>query len=108
MINPSNTTSMALYQFNKPKLDGVDELSTSKNSDEKLQKGAAGFEAVFLTKMFQTMDSTVERSDFLNGGSAEETFRGMFYQEIANQVSSNPATSLGVAQQVYSQMKDKI
>jgi len=63
---------------------------------------------VFLNKFLETINSTVERSEEFSGGRGEEMFRSMMNEEIAKNIASTPQTSLGFAQQIYEQMKDRI
>lgn len=104
MISPTDTT-VAMFNMQGKKLEELSGTDKSKMSDEKLKKTAQDFEAVFVNKLLETLDSTVERSGDFSGGRGEETFRSMLNGEIAKNISSNPASSFGFAQQVYEQMK---
>lgn len=75
---------------------------------DKLMKTATEFEAVFITKLMNTMDSTVEKSGFMSGGSVEKKFRSMMNQFVAKDIASTPETSFGMAKQIYEQMKDLV
>ena len=101
----------AMYSLQNKQLNELKKSSEGaldKQTDEKLKKAATDFEAVFVKQMMDTMNSTVEKSDFLNGGSAEETFRGMLTEQYANNIASSPSTSFGLADQIYRQMKDNV
>ncbi len=76
------------------------------NTEEGLKKAATQFEAVFVSKLLNVMDSTVERSGFLSGGKNEKMFKSMMHQQIAQDIASNPSSSIGLAKQIYEQMKD--
>lgn len=80
--------------------------STKKQSE--LMEAAQNFEAVFINQMMNIMDSTVEKSDFLRGGKGEEIFKKMMNQNISVEMAKNPASSFGLAKQIYEQMKDKV
>jgi flagellar protein FlgJ len=72
--------------------------------DKKLKSAAEQFESVFINQLLQIMDKTVDRSEFMHGGQGEAAFRNLFYQEISKNIASNPATSFGLAKQVYEQL----
>jgi Rod binding domain-containing protein len=78
--------------------------------DAKLRQAAQQFEAVFVQQLLQQMDKTVDRSESMfNGGSAEDTFRGMFLQEVATSITQRPGGSgFGLADHIYKQMKLKM
>jgi len=107
MINPIDmTTTMFGLQNKKP--EDIFGVNKSNKTDEELKKTAQDFESVFLTKFLETLNSTVERSEEFSGGRGEEMFRSMMNEEIAKNIASTPQTSLGFAQQIYEQMKNKI
>lgn len=108
MINPSST-----YQTNQSYQDqSIDALQKIQNSSsgklDKLKKASCEFESVLLTQMFEIMDSTVERSGFLSNGKNEKMFKSLMFQEVSKNIASNPATSIGLAKQIYEQTKDRI
>lgn len=76
-----------------------------------LMKTAQQFEGVFLQQMFTAMDKTVDRSESLmGGGSAEETFRGMFYERVANSIAERPfnESQFGIAAAIYKQLEKQL
>lgn len=75
---------------------------------EDLMEAAKNFEAVFLNQLFNAMEATVEKDGMFSGGKGEETFKSLFYDEIARNASSNSANSFGFAKQIYEQMKDQV
>lgn len=75
------------------------------SQDDKLKKTAQEFEAVFISKMLDTMHSTVEKSDLFSESKVEGKFRSLMHQHIAKDIASNPTTSFGLAKQMYEQMK---
>ncbi len=110
MINPTDmSTTMFNLQGRKVEdMNTLTQLNVTNNRDEDLKKAAQNFEAVFVAQFLETMDKTVEKGEFMHGGQGEETFKSMLNQEIALNISSNPRTSFGMAEQIYKQMKDKI
>lgn len=107
MINPVDMTT-SMFGLQGKKLEELSASSKDKMTDEKLKKTAQDFEAVFLTQFLEIMSSTVERSEEFSGGRGEEMFRSMMNEEVAKNISSSPQTSLGFAQQIYQQMKDRV
>ena len=78
--------------------------------DEKaqLRKAAQEFESIFITKMLQEMDKTVDREKgglFGNDNKYEEAFKGIVFQQMGHDMASNPRTSFGFADQIYRQME---
>lgn len=83
----------------------------SHETKEELMKTAKQFEGVFLQQMFTAMDKTVDRTDgMLDGGSAEETFRGMFYERVAASIADRPGSSaqFGIAAAIYKQLEAQL
>ena len=82
-----------------------------KNSgDEKtqLKKVATEFESIFITKMLQEMDKTVDKEEnglFGNDNKYEEAFKGIMFQQMGRDLASNPRTTFGFADQIYRQME---
>jgi len=107
MINSVDLTT-TMFGIQGKKLEELSGADKNKMDDEKLKKTAQDFEAVFLNKFLETINSTVERSEEFSGGRGEEMFRSMMNEEIAKNIASTPQTSLGFAQQIYEQMKDRI
>ncbi|NQT20639.1 MAG: rod-binding protein [Planctomycetes bacterium] len=64
---------------------------------------AAKFESLLLAQMFNAMQSTVEKSGLLDGGSAEETYREMLNQALADAVARRGG--LGLAEQIAKQIE---
>lgn len=104
--------NQAMYGAQVRKLEEMkksgDTKFLDKTTEDKLRKSAVDFEAVFVQQLLNTMDSTVEKSDFMRGGRGEETFKSMLNEQIAQNIASSPSTSFGLAEQIYKQMKEKI
>lgn len=78
--------------------------------DEKtqLKKAAQEFESIFITKMLQEMDKTVDKEKdglFGNDNKYEEAFKSIVFQQMGRDLASNPRTSFGFADQIYRQME---
>lgn len=78
-----------------------------KNSEEKLLEAAQGFEAIFVTKLLNQMNSSsMNQGGFLNQSSSQKTFKGMLFQEIGKEVAKT--SSFGIADAIYNQLKDSV
>ncbi len=77
------------------------------NQKAQLKKVGEEFETLFLTKMMQTMDKTVDREGGLLGEESKyvDTFKNHVFQEVGRQMAKNPHTSVGIASQIYKQME---
>ena len=78
-----------------------------KNSEEKLLEAAQGFEAIFVTKLLNQMNSSsMNEGGFIGQSSSQKTFKGMLFQEIGKEVAKT--SSFGIADAIYNQMKDSV
>jgi len=78
-----------------------------KTGKEKLMEAAQGFEAIFVTKLLNQMNSSsMNEGGFFGHTSAEKTFKGMLFQEIGKEVAKG--CSFGIADAIYNQMKDQV
>ncbi len=75
---------------------------------DKLMKTGQEFEAVFISQLLNTVESTVERTGFMSGGPVEKKFRSMMNQYIAQDIAKNPTANFGIAKQIYEQMKNRV
>ena len=82
-------------------------IKESGDSKVQLQKAAEEFESIFITKMLQEMDKTVDKSGSIFGEKSPyvDTFKSIVYQQMAHDMASNPRTSIGLAGQIYKQME---
>lgn len=103
MIKPTNIDIASLQTNN---IDHLKNVNAKNSNNDELMKAAQDFEAVFITKLFQVMDSTVQKSGLMGNGKNENMFKSLMHQDIAKNIASNPHTSFGLAKQIYEQMKD--
>ncbi len=77
---------------------------------EQLKKISVEFEAIFVAKMMETLDKTVDREGSLFGEETKfmDNFKSIMYQDIGKQIASNPHTSIGFAKQMYAQMEKSV
>lgn len=67
------------------------------DSVEKIKKLSEEFESIFLEIVLKSMRSSVEKSDFIDGGNGEEIFQSMLDGEYAKQFSQQRSTGLAEA-----------
>ena len=99
-INHAQTVNSDQIMYNRIKEAG----------DEKaqLKKAAMEFESVFITKMLQEMDKTVDKEEnglFGNDNKYEDAFKSIVFQQMGRDLASNPRTTFGFADQIYRQME---
>ena len=99
-INHAQTVNSDQVLYNRIKEAG----------DEKtqLKKAATEFESIFITKMLQEMDKTVDKEEnglFGNDNKYEEAFKSIVFQQMGRDLANNPRTSFGFADQIYRQME---
>ncbi len=90
----------------------LDSIKAVKSQREQLKRVSTEFEAIFVTKMFNTMDKTVSIGE-KGGLFGEESkyldkFKSFIYGEVGRQISKNPNTSVGFAKQIYAQMEKSL
>ena len=109
----SGTIDLIKHGLNHARTDNADQelYNQIKNSgDEKtqLKKVATEFESIFITKMLEEMDKTVERDEdgFMGGDHQyEDTFKSIVFQQMGRDLANNPRTTFGFADQIYRQMQ---
>jgi Rod binding domain-containing protein len=70
--------------------------------NEKLYNACVEFESLFIKQMLDVMRKSVEKSDFLHGGMAEDIFEDMLYDEYSLLMAKN--AGFGLADTVYRQL----
>ena len=106
------TLDLIKHDINKAQVINSDQIlynriKESGDSKVQLQKAAEEFESVFITKLLQQMDKTVDKTGSIFGEKSPyvDAFKGIVYQQIAHDMASNPRTSIGLASQIYKQME---
>ena len=109
LIKPTN------YAMNtNPAVSGEQQLYNNikgmGSKKEQLEKVAKEFEGIFISKMFATMDKTVDRENGFFGKESRhlDKFKSYMYNELGRELASNPRTSFGFAKQIYEQMENRI
>ena len=82
----------------------------SKSQREQLKKVSTEFEAIFVTKMISALDKTVDREGGIFGSENKYMgkFKSFIYNEVGRQIAKNPYSTVGFAQQIYSQMEKSL
>ncbi len=74
----------------------------SKQQLATLKKLSVEFEAVFLKEVVKAMRNTVPKNGYLNGGNAEEIYKSMMDDQMAQSMAENGSS--GIAQAVYNKL----
>ena len=78
-----------------------------KSDEMQLREAAQGFEAIFVTKLLNQMNSSsLNQGGFIGQSNSEKTFKGMLFQEIGKEVAKS--SSFGIAEAIYNQLKDSV
>lgn len=85
----------------------INNIKKNPSSKAQLKKVASEFEAIFITKMIETMDKTVDKENGIFGkeGHFLKNFKSFMYNEMGRQMAKNPNSSFGFAKQIYDQME---
>ncbi len=73
--------------------------------NKKLYKVCEEFEAIFIKQMLNAMKKTINKSDFLHGGMAEDFFEDMLYDKYAEEMAETG--NFGLARVLYDQLSNK-
>jgi flagellar protein FlgJ len=104
MINPiSNGNNITDYnnanskaqEAKQGEFERALEKALEEKDEKKLQKACADLEAIFVNMMFKQMRSTVQKSGLIDGGSAEEMYEDMLFENYAEEASKGKGTGLG-------------
>lgn len=92
---------------------GLDSLDMVRNPNlsgkQQLQKVSKEFEAIFVAKMLSTLDKTVDRENSMFQESKYmDSLKSVMYADIGKNIANSPATSVGIAQQIYEQMQHTV
>jgi len=105
-LNKMNNSSFENHLNEARKISREIIPGTKSPVHKKLWETCIEVESLFVAKMFKEMRNTVQKSDWHNGGFAEEIFEDMLYDEYALQLSKN--SSIGMAKLVYDEMSRNI
>jgi peptidoglycan hydrolase FlgJ len=71
-----------------------EKLASSGRNDPQLRKACSELESLFMAYLLKEMRATIPKSDFLNGGRAEEIYTSMLDSEMARELSSKGGIGL--------------
>ena len=85
-------------------LDNIKRLNSQK---AQLKKVSTEFEAIFVTKMLNEMDKTVDKEGGIFGSDDKylSKFKSFIFNEVGRQIASSPNSTVGFAKQIYTQME---
>ena len=103
MVNPINNSGIIEYnniteksqEAKQGEFERVLDRAKEEKDDKKLKKACSDLEAIFVNMMFKQMRNTVQKSDLIDGGSAEEMYEDMLFDKYAEEVSKGKGTGLG-------------
>lgn len=98
------------YLSNSSDLSAIENIKRGSSSKkEQLQKVATEFESIFVSKMLNELDKTVDKEGSLFQESKYlDNLKSFMYNDIARNISQNPNTSLGIAKQLYTQLEKTV
>ena len=105
MITPNVNMSTSIDAVNR-ETQVVNEIKRSGSEKEQLKKVSQEFESIFITKMLNMMDKTVDEEGGVFGkGKYMQNFKSFIYGEMGREMAQNPRTTFGFAKQIYEQME---
>jgi flagellar protein FlgJ len=87
-INLTTKTERVKKSFTNEK------LASSGRNDPQLRKACSELESLFIAYLLKEMRTTIPKSDFINGGRAEEIYTSMLDSEMARELSSKGGIGL--------------
>lgn len=98
------------YMQNSSDLSEIESIKRgSKSQKEQLKKVSVEFESIFVAKMLNEMDKTVDKEDSMFQESKYlDNLKSFMYNDIARTISNNPQTSIGIAKQMYAQLEKTV
>ena len=71
-----------------------EKLASSGRNDPQLRKACSELESLFITYLLKEMRATIPKSEFLNGGKAEEIYTSMLDSQMARELSAKGGIGL--------------
>jgi Rod binding domain-containing protein len=104
MITPQIDIDTSAVSGEQQLINHIKQLPSSK---EQLKKAADEFEGVFISKMFELMDKTVDKEGGIFGQEDKymDKFKSYMFNQLGRDLASNPNTTFGFAKQIYEQTK---
>ena len=101
-----NTKKQYQNNISKFSLDIEESKEIDKNKEfekKRLREVSEDFEALMINQMLKEMRKTVNKSDLINGGMAEEIFEDMLYDEYSKEFSKTK--TFGLSDIIYNQLE---
>ena len=101
-----NTKKQYQNNISKFSLDIEESKEIDKNKEfekKRLREVSKDFEALMINQMLKEMRKTVNKSDLINGGMAEEIFEDMLYDEYSKEFSKTK--TFGLSDIIYNQLE---
>lgn len=83
--------------------ENIENKEIVNNEKKRLREVSEDFEALMINQMLKEMRKTVNKSDFLNGGMAEQIFEDMLYDEYSKEFSKTK--TFGLADIIYNRLE---
>ncbi|MBN2139441.1 MAG: rod-binding protein [Desulfovibrionaceae bacterium] len=100
-----NLDEQELVRF-KAQMDNLKKrLAKDPDKEKELRKACQDFEAVFISKLWQEMKSTVPKHGYLHGPQ-EDMYLSMFDRSFAEKMSQSGG--IGLADMLYDNLKDRL
>lgn len=98
------------YMQNSSDLAEIEAIKRgSKTQKEQLKKVSTEFESIFISKMLNELDKTVDKTNSLFQESKYlDNLKSFMYNDIARTIANDPRNNLGIAKQMYTQLEKTI
>lgn len=103
-INTTTDPSLSVEESRNSSFQSIIKNKLNDKDQKKLYGACQELEAVWLSKMMETMRNTINRSDLIPRTFAEETFESMLYDEYAKNMSKTG--QMGIAEILYQQLSN--
>lgn len=101
----NETSSKFSLSFSNEKI--TEKIDKNKEFEKKrLREVSEDFEALMINQMLKEMRKTVNKSDLINGGMAEQIFEDMLYDEYSKEFSKTK--TFGLSDIIYNQLEKYI
>ena len=108
-INSANLTKLenAKKKYENEKTSkfslNIENDKIANNEKKRLREVSEDFEALMINQMLKEMRKTVQKSELINGGMAEQIFEDMLYDEYSKEFSKTK--TFGLADIIYNQLE---
>ncbi len=101
-----NETS-SKFSLSFPNEETIEKIDKNKEFEKRrLREVSEDFEALMINQMLKEMRKTVNKSDLINGGMAEQIFEDMLYDEYSKEFSKTK--TFGLSDIIYNQLEKYI